>query len=265
MTFWGNQDFFLEVAQDNIEGVKMFEIPGRRDGLSAVGLDDITQIPSTGLVIPNPDGQQLEVFSSNAQDTAAGTGVQTLEIEFLDSSGAEQVETIVMNGTSPVATASTDIDRVQWIHGITVGSNAVAEGNITLRQSTAAGGEIYEYVASGGNQSLSARYTVPAGKTGYVMGWHASAIVKIIDFRLRATVDRFTRNLQDAFNFQDAMVLDDAPSGWIPFNVPRQCPATSQIKVSGVSQAAGGDAGCQFDVLLIDDNVKVKPRTTRLR
>jgi len=265
MTYWGNQDFFLEVAQGNVEGVKMFEVPGRRDGLSATGLADISQIPSTEsiFVIPNSDGQQLELLSASSQDTVAGTGVQTLELEFLDSAGAEQAETIILNGTTPVATNSTDIFRVQWMHGVTVGTNTVSEGNITLRSTV--GGDTFEYIEAGGNQSLSARYTIPAGKTGYIMGWHASAIVKIVDFRLRATVDRFTRNLQSAFNFQDAIVLDDAPSGWVPFNVPRKCPATSQIKVSGKSAAAGGDAGCQFDILLIDDDVKVKPRVNRLR
>ena len=267
MTFWGNQDFLFEIAQGNVEGMKAYVVPGRRDGVSALGLADITQIPSTAAIfaIPDPNGQQLEVLSDDSNDVAAGSGVQTMELEFLDSNGDEQFEDIVMNGTSPVPTSSTDIGKVQWMHGIEVGSNTVSEGNITLRQSTAAGGEVYEYVALGGNQSLSCRYTVPNKKTGYIMGWQASGIIKVIDFRLRATVDRFRRTSQQAFNFQDAVVVDDGLSGWLNFEVPLKCPAGSQIKASGVSAAAGGDAGCQFHILLVDDDAKVKPRNTRLR
>jgi len=265
MSFWGNEDFGLAIARGLVPGAKAFAIPGRRDGISAVGLADITQIPSTAapFVVPNPGGQQLEILSASSQDTAAGTGIQTLELEFLDSAGAEQAETITMNGTSPVATVSTDIDKVQWMHGVTVGTNSVGLGNITLR-STAAG-TTFEYIAAGGNQSLSARYTVPTGKTGYILGWQASAVTKVIDFRLRANVDRFTRELHDAFNFQDAMILETAPSGFIPFSIPLKCPAGAEIKVSGVSAAAGGDAGCQFDVLLLDDDVKINSRSMRLR
>jgi len=168
-----------------------------------------------------------------------------------------------MDGTNPVATSSTDIDKVQWMHSVTVGTNSVSDGNVILRSTV--GGDTFEYVAAGGNQSLSCRYTVPTGKTGYVLGWQASAIAKVVDFRLRANVDRFRRVRQDAFNFQDAVILSDGASGWIPFIVPLKMPETSEIKVSGVSNGAGGDAGCRFDILLIDDDVKVKPRTTRLR
>jgi hypothetical protein len=265
VTFWGNQDFFFEIAQGNVEGMKMYAIPGRRDNVSANGLADISQIPSTAaiFVVPSPGGQQLEVVSSSTADDVLGTGVQTLEIEFLDSNGAEQSEILSMDGTTPVATSSTDIDKVQWMHGVTVGDNTVSVGNITLRSTV--GGETFEYIAAGGNQSLSARYTVPTGKTGYILGWQASAITKVIDFRLRATVDRFTRVVHEAFNFQDSVILDTAPSGWIPFVVPLKCPETAEIKISGVSAAAGGDAGGEFDVLLVDDGAKIDPRTTRLR
>jgi len=243
----------------------MFSIPGRRDEVSANGLADITQIPSAAdiFVIPSPGGQQLEVVSESTADTLLGIGVQTLEIEFLDSNGAEQAETLDMDGTNPVATSSTDIDKIQWMHSVTVGTNSVSDGNVILRSTV--GGDTFEYVAAGGNQSLSCRYTVPTGKTGYVLGWQASAITKVVDFRLRANVDRFRRVRQDAFNFQDAAILSDGASGWTPFIVPLKMPETSEIKVSGVSNGAGGDAGCQFNILLIDDDVKVKPRTTRLR
>lgn len=245
-----NPGFLLEVARGNVPGMKVFYIPGRKDELSQVVLDDLSQIPAT-TVVPNPGGIQMEIVSSAVGDTSGSTGVELLDIEYLDTAGNEQTEQMIMNGVNPVNTVATDIDKVQWMHGAQVGSNTVAVGNISLRDT---GGVVtYEYIAAGGNQSLTCRYHIPTAKTGYIIGWEASAITRIIDMRLRANVDRATRTLQNAFNFQDAVVLSDGSSGWIPFDAPLKCVAGSSVKVSGISAAAGGDGGAMFGILLIDD------------
>lgn len=246
-------DFFLNVAKTDIVGAKAFSIAGRKDSLSTTILDDITEIPST-TVVTNPGGIQCEVVSDDDNDTLAGTGVQKIEIHYLDTNGAEQSETVNMAGQTPVNTVATDIDHIQWMHAAQVGGNAneVAIGNISLRNTP--GTTTYEYISAGGNQSLSARYVVPTGKTAYILGWQVSAITKKIDFRLRATVKKYDRTLLSGiFLFQDAIVLQDAPSGWMKCEVPLECPAGSEIKVSGKSAAAGGDGGAQFVVLLIDN------------
>ena len=163
----------------------------------------------------------------------------------------EKKPMMTMDGTNPVDTIATDIDKIQWIHALTTGSAGVAVGNISLRTTNAA--TTYEYIMADGDQSLSGRFTIPTGKTGYIMGWQASGITKIIDIRLRATVDRLDRTLISAFNFQDALLLNDAASGHIPFNIPLKCPAGAQVKMSAQSSVAGGDAAGHFLVLLIDD------------
>jgi len=247
MSFVGTKDFLLEVSRGNVTGMKSYTIPGRKDSISNSVLDDITQIPGVTF-ISDPGGDQLEIFSSVAADSSSGTGVRTLEIEYLDTSGNEQAETVTMSGTGTVTTSATDINKVRWMHGVSVGSGNVAAGNITLQSS---GGTAFEYITAGGNQSLSCRFPVSSTQVAYIMGWQVSGITKKIDFRLRATVDRFTRTAQAAYNFQDATVLLDNPSGYIPFPAPLKCPSCSAIKVSGISAAAGGDAGAQFDVLLV--------------
>jgi len=246
-------DFLFEVARRNISGIKMYSIPGRKDTVSTTVLDDLTEVPAT-TVLGSPGGVQLEVVSSNAADDGApvGTGVRTLEFHYLDSSNAEQSETVIMNGTTAVTTSATDITFIQWAHTKSVGSNGVAVGNISIRGLGA--GTVFEYVTAGGNQSLSGRYKVPAGKKGYVVGWQASGITKKVDLRLRATVERYDRALiPGIFLFQDILVLDNATSGYIPFYVPLLMPAGAEIKLSAKSGAAGGDAAGQFDIILIDD------------
>lgn len=251
-TLWIPSDFYLEISRGNVTGMKLYSIPGRSDSVSTIALEDISQVPAT-TILPNPGGVQLELVSSSGNDTAAGSGVQSVDIHYLDSAGVEQEETIIMAGAVPVLTVGTDLDVIQWIHTRTIGTvGGVAAGNISLRD--VGGGTVYEYIAAGGNQSLTCRYTVPAAKTGFVLGWEASGITKRIDFRLRATVERFDRTLTpDVFLFQDAVVLQDSPSGWRPFKTPPLIPASGVAKVSAVSAAAGGDAGASFDILLIDN------------
>lgn len=252
-------EFGLEIARGNISGMKLFSIPGRKNNLSTSVLDDLTQVPST-TVLGSPGGIQLEIVSSSDEDSdtggivAQGSGARTIDIFYLDTAGAEQKETITMDGTNPVDTVATDIDFVQWMHTASVGGNAngTAVGNISLRTTDAA--TTFEYIAAGGNQSLSGRYKVPTGKTGYVTGWQVSGIAQRIDVRLRATVHRSNRELLPGiFLFQDIAVLKDSTTGWIQFVVPLKMPAGAIIKMSGISENASGDAGGQFDILLVDD------------
>lgn len=244
-------NFLFEVARGNVPGIKMYSVPGRKDGLSSAALDDLTQIPGT-VVVPEPGGIQLRFTSSSAADSSAGTGIQTADLHYLDTSGNEQEETVIMNGAGGINTVATNIDFVQWIHAKSVGSGGVAAGNISVTDT--AGAITYEYLAAGGNQSLSAKYKVPNNKTGYVVGWQSSGITKKIDIRLRATVERFDRTLiPGVFLFQDVVVLNDTTSGWIPFMVPLKMPSGAVIKLSGISSAAGGDGAGQFDIMIVDD------------
>lgn len=244
-------NFLVEVSRGNIPGMKLYNIPGRKDSISAVALDDLTQIPGT-IVAPEPGGIQLQVVSSNAGDTSGGTGVREIDIHYLDTAGLEQEEMITMNGLTPVNTVATDIDFVQWAHTRSVGSNGVSLGNISITDITAT--TIYEYITAGGNQSLSGRVKVPADKTGFVMGWQATGVTKKIDVRLRATVERFDRSLLPGiFLFQDNLLLNDSTSGWIPFDAPLRMPCLAVVKMSAISFVAGGDAGGAFTILLIDN------------
>lgn len=251
-TIWIPNDFYLEISRGNVAGMKIYSIPGQSDEISQTSLEDITQIPAT-TILPNPGGIQLELVSSSGNDAALGAGVQSIDVHYLDAAGVEQEEVTATNGLGAVLTASSDYDIIQWMHTKTIGTaGGVAVGNISLRG--VGGGTVYEYIQAGGNQSLTCRYTVPTGKTGFLLGWSASAITKEIDFRLRATVERFDRSLTPGvFLFQDAIVLQDAPSSWRPFRGPNKIPETGVVKTSGISTAAGGNGATSFDILLIDE------------
>lgn len=118
--------------------------------------------------------QSLELLSSDANDTSAGTGARTVIVEGLGSDWTEATETVTMNGITPVA-LSTQFVRVYRMKVATSGTYAIADtgshaGTLTLR--TAGGGPTWASIvlenglATG--QSQIACYTVPKGKTAWV-------------------------------------------------------------------------------------------------
>ncbi len=251
------RDFLIEVAKGNIAKHRLFTIPGRKDSVSTTVLDDITQVPGT-TVLGNPGtftgsgGVGLEIVSSSTNDDGnpVGSGVRTVDIHYLDETGAEQEETVTMDGQTVVTTTATDIAAIQWIHAKTVGAGGVAAGNISLQGLS--GGTVWEYVLAGGNQSLSGRYHIPVGHTAIIIDWSISALNQKIDLRLRATCDRFTRTLTPGvFLFQDAMVL--LSSILTERCVVAKVPALATVKISGISFTAAGDAGVSFRILIIED------------
>jgi len=243
-------DFYLRISKGEINGFRILRIAGINNSVPAAGLVDISQIPSTNIIL-NPNNIQLRVVSSTANDTAGGTGIRTLEIVYLDNNFNLQEETIIMAGVTPVNTVAVNINRIWWMHALTVGSNAVADGNISL--TNLAGTVTYEYIIAGENQSLSARFCIPNNKIGYILNWSSSAYAQSERIRLRATVDRLDRTLiPGVFTFQDVMALSNNAL-FSNFKSPLRCPSQSEIKVSSSASVAAGTVGCSFEVLLIDN------------
>ena len=153
------RDFYLEIQRGNILGMKIYTIPGRSDGVSQTALEDITQIPGV-TVLPRPGGIQLEIISTSANDDVGGSGVQSVDIHYLDPAGVEQEETCPTNGLVAQLTVKSDFADIQWMHTRAIGTvGGVAAGNISLRG--VGGGTVFEYIKAGGNQSLTCRYVVP--------------------------------------------------------------------------------------------------------
>lgn len=249
-TYTRINDFLSQITKGDVPQHRLFEIAGRHDGVETTALGDISLIPNV-VVLPRPSGIQLEVVSSSGNDTSGGTGIQTVDIVYLDTSFDEQVETVTLNGTTPVNTVATDIQDIQWMCAASVGSNTVAVGNISLRDT--AGVTTYEYIQAGGNQSLTARYTVANKHIGYIVEWHVSGLKKKVDFYLRATVKRLDRALvPGVFCFQDFEICEASNSGRLTINFAK-VPAQAQVKISGQGDAAGGEAGVGFGILVVED------------
>lgn len=107
----------------------------------------------------------LEIVSASANDTAAGTGARTVQIQGLDANYAEVNQTITLNGITPVA-IPTPIFRINAALVVTAGSATTNVGNITIRDSGA--GTARAILQAGYGISRQSQFTTPAGYTGII-------------------------------------------------------------------------------------------------
>jgi len=110
----------------------------------------------------------LEVVSSSANDSAAGTGARTVTISGLDATYTEISSTVTMNGTTAV------VIPIQFlrVNSISIASNGTSrrnEGTITVRDSPGGTARSIIPIASVADLSPAiskqAQYTVPANHT----------------------------------------------------------------------------------------------------
>ena len=226
-----------EIAHGTIDGMSEFSGFGERDHveISTIGTD---LWGGTTTTIPWPDqmgGEQMMVTSSNHDDRLTGTGIQKVEIDYLDAIGNEQYETVNMNGTAWVRTVGTNIRFVNAIHSMQIGSGTVANGDISI----CANGTlttVYNMIAIRGNMSLSTQRMIPYGKSFYLYEWTASAVEQTnasrlaARIRLRATSIHGTR-IQGVFLFNDTAFLNNSTYNK-EFRIPKKIPQLSVIKAT---------------------------------
>lgn len=125
----------------------------------------------TGFPADSVTPEKFAVFSSSANDTAAGTGARTVLITGLDSSYNEISETITLNGVTPVLTANTyrRFVRAQVLTSDGTPTNsAFNAGTITIRYQTTTA-YVFSVMPAGYNNTREGNYTIPAGYSALLM------------------------------------------------------------------------------------------------
>lgn len=182
----------------------------------------------------------VSVLSASADDTSAGTGARTVEIQGLDANYDVKTETITMNGTAAVTTTATFI-RVFRMRVVTAGSGGVNAGNITASISS---NNVARILASQG-QTLMAVYTVPAGKRAYLMKIQGSLSKnQEANIQLRARPSGGGWNVKGLWGTFAATINYDYP-------IPLQFDSKTDIEVR-VKAGATSEMGAIFDLVLED-------------
>lgn len=233
------RDYLGEVARGAVPGANIVRVVGRNPDVDDVR-EDLWE-EGVNYVFPPAGGIQMQVVSTSASDAAAGVGAQTMHIHYLDASGNERLETITMNGLTPVLTVATDIWRVNEFHTLTAGSTGYVAGTIRLQSVGAA--TTYGRIEALGNRSRQAIYTVPLGKVAFIneayIGGNADggATSNFAEGYLRATCNiTGDELLSGMFNFKwGAITANDTITA--VFNPPIKCPALCDVKISMQSRA----------------------------
>jgi hypothetical protein len=218
-------------------------------------LDKAGTTPEWGYVTGLTGTNQLDVasgFSSGGNangraytviDKSASTGAQAVKIGYLDSTYAAKEEIVVTNGAAEVNLTGSPL-RINSFRVIAAGSTNAAVGALSLKAQTPTA-TVYSYITAGYTRARNAMYTVPLGKTLYVISTHMSYGVSA------ATKSEYARlwvkaNLVDQTGFLmnnifwsyiETVCSNNSASLLLP--VYAKLPQKTDIKVTGVASAVG--------------------------
>lgn len=243
-------DYRTAIGLGKVSGHRVLRATGRRDALSAaVAGDDIWNGTATSLVYPNQTtGEQLSFVSTSANDAAAGTNVQQIDIHGLRLGGIEAYERITLNGVTPVNSTVTDWIFAQYLHTQRIPSGDIgttAAGDIACYR-TGDATRVYLVIKAGGNVSLNAQRMIPADSSFYCEYIMATATSqKPISVRIRATCDYEGVLTPGIFIFNEVFELDGSGIA-MSMSIPRKFPPGCIIKATAYSSQAGGTAAVSY-------------------
>jgi hypothetical protein len=231
-------DFYLAVAKGDFTGYSNVSKFGRNPSVKSTDYETIW------------DGSNLYPWPTAAETlSVVSDDARTVEIEGLDSSWNVLTETVTMNGLTPVVTTGLFL-RVYRVRVVTAGSTGVNEGTITCTNTTSSNviGQI-SLGSSGFGQSLMALYTVPAGKTAYLINFDfSSSKDNEHTFRIMTRDNTVTDAAWNTKEFASARGGFNDFRKWAIQKYTEKTDLDFQAIASAASAASGG-----FELILIDN------------
>jgi hypothetical protein len=170
MSYLQNKDFNLEVSKGNVPKHSRINKSGYNIDIDTGTLpEDLWE--GGGLWVAPTTSRIHNITSSSANDTSAGTGARTIVVQGLNATYDQVSETIIMNGSSNVATVNS-YTIIFYMYVVTAGSLNTAAGIISATAQTDA--TITAYIGTGDNQTNMAIYQIPNGYKGYLHNWDAA-------------------------------------------------------------------------------------------
>lgn len=245
----------IEVAKGSIPGYSSVNKFGHADAVLAT---QTTIWDQSTLYSYLASATILQISSSDVDDTAAGPGARTVMIFGLDADYNEIDEAVILDGRTQVPTEKKYL-RIFRMHVMTTGATGYNEGDIYAGTGSPTAGVppnkfakiVYDTTFSRGeNQTLMSLYTVPAGKTAYLMRfWFNENSAKSFETWI------YTRDNAIGSPFQvklRTMLLD----GIVDQNlsVPLKFTEKTDIEMRAAVAAPPADISAGFDLILIDND-----------
>lgn len=252
LTYITNKDFLIEVARNNVAGASLVHKFGRNDAVPNGSWAHVNILGSAAWQLTVATTVRVKA-GGNAADDVAGANARGVTIEGLDGSLVLASETVATAGVAASAATATSFFRVFRAVVSTVGTYGVANAAAITLENGAGGTDLIQ-MATGDGQSQFGAYTVPTGKTAYLLSVHIQ-----VDSNKAANLRLFAR--EDA----DDVVAPMAPSRIMQFfdgvagefslrpRSPLAIPGETDIWFEAFGDGGAAEASVDFELLLIDD------------
>jgi len=194
------------------------------------GTATIWDANGTTSVYPYPSSGVASITSSSGDDTG-----EIVEVQGLDGDYEQVVENIAVGASGSVTFSR--IFRARKVSATNVGT-------ITINQ----GGALAAQILPGNGQTLMAVYTIPAGKTGYLLKFHGN----VNKANVEVSYMLFARPFGSAFNLKGMFSTQGGNPITYDYPIALQFEETTDIRIDMRSSSAAG-AGAIFDILLVDN------------
>jgi hypothetical protein len=157
-----------DIARGLVPGARPFAAFGERVTSGSVVEDVLWETGMPGSLTV-PDAVQMTLVSSN-------TDTRRLKIAYLDGDLNERVETVTLNGTTPVLTTATDVRFINSVYSL--------DGSAARTVTITSGGVQFARINSGDVQFNQAVYRTPAKRRLMVTSLYAGSASASSDSRV---------------------------------------------------------------------------------
>ena len=154
-------DYIHHVALGDVDGAITWHKFGYNSDVDTASTEVIASFGGSVNIMTSAD--TLDVVSSSANDTSAGTGAQSVLITGIDENHAYQIEVVTMNGVTPVTTTNSWLG-VNRVVVLSSGSSNSNEGNITIDDNAGTVG-VQAYIPTGDSTTQQMIFHTEINKT----------------------------------------------------------------------------------------------------
>lgn len=247
-------NLLLEIAKGNIAGHSIVDVFGRNPDIgTATDPEDVWGGGGDYTGFPTGSAETMEIASSSANDTSAGTGARTVRVSgLIDGSGAAVADQdVTLNGTSQVSLGAGTYIRASKIVVLTAGSGGENAGTLTLRHTTTTA-NIFAVMPVSANHTHIAVYTVPLATTLYLFALSMD-MARASGAAGSASVSLRIRPNGGVFQSELTPEITNSKS-FNESNFPHVIEALSDVKIRVDSVSDNATiVSAHFDGILVDD------------
>ncbi len=227
-----------DIARGRVSDSGFVRIAGHNGNVGATS----ETVWSVGGLYPWPiETEILKVSSNDLADDGvlSGNGARTILLIGYDANYVPQVETMVLNGSTPIPTTKA-YSRVYKARVLSAGDSGWNEGTISVKDNDNT--VTLLVIEPARNESLMAIFTIPNGYTGFITSWSiATSSNKVVNGEI------YIRPYGQVFQCKAFVEINLNPYKE-PWEFPETVPEKSDIELRANTAGGGGAVSGGFSL-----------------